>query len=459
MQTPDSGMTATISRVDLSLTRKIFALSLPIAVSSFLDSLVAVLDIYMVSHLGSDAVSAVGFSRIITNVIAVVMIAATSGGFTMVAQAIGANSMPDASAAVRQTLTLSFLISVPFCGAGFAAAPWILQAMSLSEPVVGLGIPYLRVILTGVALMSVNYAVTTCLYGAGDMRTPLVIGVVVTTLKIVSSYVLIFGVAGAPKLGVTGAAAGSVCGALVGLVINFSVLYSGRFRLQMLSGSSYWPDPALGRRILRIGIPTALQGLLRNSSGLVFAKLVALTPSSETAVAAYSIGNQMERMLRRTSLSFGTATTTLVGQSLGARDICEAERRGSTAIFVAVSSIMVCSLLLAVGSTYVMRAFTEDPSVIRIGVAYLWAVALAEPLMALSISASSTLRGAGFTRPAMHYTLISQWLVRLPVGYLLAFHAGLGVFGLWAAMVLFCTVQGGLMFQKFRRGDWKKRRI
>ena len=65
------------------------------------------------------------------------------------------------------------------------------------------------------------------------------------------------------------------------------------------------------RRMLKIGIPSAMQGLFRNGSGVVFLKLVALTAAPITAVAAYSIGNQMGRIVRRTSLAFGTAATTM----------------------------------------------------------------------------------------------------------------------------------------------------
>ena len=444
--------------IDPSLIREIFALTLPVALSSLVDSLVGILDIYMVSHLGSEAISAVGMSRILTMVIGVI-IGATSGGFTMVAQAIGAGSMQRASAAAKQTLTLTVLITTPFCALGFAAAGTMLEAMSLTPQVVALGVPYMRIICAGMVLMGVNYAVTSCLYGAGDTRTPLLVGLFTTAVKVAASYVLIFGALGFPQLGVTGAAVGSVCGAVSGLVINFAVIYSGRFRLRILPASSYLPDPELARRILRVGLPTAMQGILRNGSGLVFAKLVALTASSAAAVAAYSIANQVERLLRRTSLSFGTAATTLVGQSLGALKVDEAQRRGSTTILVAVVSMVICSAPVALAASYIMDAFSDEPDVIRIGVAYLVALSLAEPFMSLSTAAAGSLRGAGDTRPPMYYAGISQWLVRLPVGYLLAFHAGFDVVGLWASLVCYCATQGLLMYLKFRKGEWKVLRI
>ena len=410
----------------------------------------------MVGRLGPEAISAVGISRVIIMVISVMMIAVTSGAFAMVAQFVGAGSHAQASATAKQSFTLVGLVSVVLSLIGIGAARVSLEALSLSPEVVAQGVPYLRVFFAGMIFMTLNYAVTNCLYGAGDARTPLYINLFISVVKIVASYLLIFGVWGLPALGVAGAAAGSVVARFCGVVAGFSLLYSGRFRLKLLAGTSYLPDPALARRILRIGIPSALQGLFRNGSGVIFVKLIALTAFSTTAVAAFSIGNQMERILRRTSLAFGTAATTLVGQSLGAGRPRAAEQRGWTVILIGVVSIALLGLPVAFFARPILSLFTDAPEVIQVGVIYFYAMVLAEPFMCLSIAAGGALRGAGDTRPGLYYTLISQWLIRLPVGYVLAFHFGYDINGLWAALVLFSALQGYLTARKFGKGEWKE---
>ena len=79
--------------------------------------------------------------------------------------------------------------------------------------------------------------------------------------------------------------------------------------------------------------------------------------------------------------------------------------------------------------------------------------------MCLAIVAGGGLRGAGDTRPALYYTLIAQWLIRLPVGYALAFYLGWDINGLWAALVVFSALQGWLTVWKFKKGEWKERKI
>lgn len=446
-------------KIDLSLTGRILRLTLPIAVAAQLENLVGLADMYMVGGLGPAAISAVGVSRQIVMVISVVMMSVTSGTLAMVAQATGAGARTDASAAAKQSFTLVSLLSIGISLVGLAVSPTLLKALSVSPDVVALGAPYLRIFFAGVVLMTLNYAIITCLQGAGDTRTPLYLSILINAAKIAASYLFIFGAWGLPRLGVAGAAVGTLVGRLCGVVAGLWALYSGRFKVALLPGTSYLPDPALARRILRIGIPSALQGLFRNGSNLVFVKLVALTSASTAAVAAYSIGNQTERVLHRTSLSFGTTATALVGQSLGAGRPDEAEQRGWTTLLISVLTALALGVPTLLFAQHLMALFTDAPDVIHIGTFYLYAMVLAEPFMCAAITSAGSLRAAGNTLPPLYYTLISQWLIRLPVAYLLAFPLGYDVNGLWAALVVFGILQGYLTARKFARGEWKMMRI
>jgi putative MATE family efflux protein len=446
-------------RLDLSLTRSIFALALPVALSSQLDTVAGMVDVYLVGRLGPEAISAVGISQVITMVIGVVMISVTTGAFALVAQFIGAGSMRQASATTKQALSLVALISVGLSLLGMAVSRLLLELLSLSPQVVELGAAYLRVFFAGLVFMTLNFCVANCLHGAGDARTPLWINAFMSLLKVPLSLLLIFGAGPLPALGVTGAALASIISQAAGFLAGLGLLYSGWLRLRLLPQTSYRPDPDLARRMLRIGIPAALQGLFRNGSGVIFVKLVALTALSTTAVAAYSIGNQMERIMRRTSLAFGTAATTLVGQSLGRGDPQEAERSGWTTVLVSTLSMALLGVPLALFASPIMGLFTDAAEVIQVGVLYLYTIALAEPFHCLAIAAGGGLRGAGDTRPALYYTIVSQWLVRLPAGYALAFWLDWDINGLWVTLVLFSALQGWLTVRKFGKGEWKELEI
>ena len=425
------------------------------ALSAQLDTLVGVADIYLVGDLGADAIAAVGISQILTMVVGVVMIAVSTGAFALVAQGTGAGDARTVSATTKQALLLVAGISSLLSLLGAASARLALEVLSMPAGVVELGTGYLHVFFAGLAFMALNFTLNNCLYGAGDARTPLYLNIFMSILKITLSYLLIFGAGPVPALGVDGAALATVLSRAAGFALAIALVKSDRLKVRFLPDTSFFPERERAERMLRIGIPSAIQGLFRNGSGVVFVKLVALTLQPTVAVAAYSIGNQVERIVRRTSLSFGTAATTLVGQRLGAGDGDGAERNGWTAILIGTISMALFGAPLAFFAEEIMGLFTQDTAIIEVGTIYIWAIVLAEPLHCMAITAGGGLRGAGDTKPALYYTVIAQWIVRLPVGYALAFWLDYDIEGLWISLVAFSALQGWLTVRKFALGEWK----
>ncbi len=425
------------------------------ALSAQLDTLVGVADIYLVGDLGADAIAAVGISQILTMVVGVVMIAVSTGAFALVAQGTGAGDARTVSATTKQALLLVAGISSLLSLLGAASARLALEVLSMPAGVVELGTGYLHVFFAGLAFMALNFTLNNCLYGAGDARTPLYLNIFMSILKIALSYLLIFGAGPVPALGVDGAALATVLSRAAGFALAIALVKSDRLKVRFLPDTSFFPERERAERMLRIGIPSAIQGLFRNGSGVVFVKLVALTLQPTVAVAAYSIGNQVERIVRRTSLSFGTAATTLVGQRLGAGDGDGAERNGWTAILIGTISMALFGAPLAFFAEDIMGLFTQDTAIIEVGTIYIWAIVLAEPLHCMAITAGGGLRGAGDTKPALYYTVIAQWIVRLPVGYALAFWLDYDIEGLWISLVAFSALQGWLTVRKFALGEWK----
>ncbi len=457
---PESGGTGKLAgRIDFSLARKILLLTLPVTLGRQLENIIEMVNLFMIGKLGAEAISAYGISRTVTMVTSVSMMAVTTGTFSLVAQAIGAGSFKNASATAKQALGLLLLSSIVISPSGVLAAPYMLPALSVGPEVVQMGTPFLQVFYLGMPFMTLNYAITTCLHGAGDTRTPFYIGLLNNSVKLSISYLLIFGVFGLPRLGVTGAAVGDIVGRGVGVIVGFWVLYSGRFGLTLLPETSYRPNWNLARRILKIGVPAAFQGFVRNGSSLVYVKLIALTKLSTPALAAFSIGRQIERVLRHTSLSFGTAATTLVGQSLGQKNPDQAERWGWTTMATAMVVVVTLSVPAVLFAPQIIGVFTDVPDVIGIGVIYLFAIVLSEPFMCVGYTSAGGLQGAGETLPPFYYTVVSQWFVRLPIAYLLAFTFGYDINGIWGALIVFSITQGLLNLRKFAKGDWKVKKI
>lgn len=434
-------------------------MTIPIAFGRHAESFVGMIQLFLVGMLGPSALSAVGLAQAFTGVLFTAMMSISRGGLTMVAQAIGAESMEQASAAAKQVFTLLFGFSIVFGLFSFAISPYLIPALISDPEVIALGTPYLRVFFAGMPFMTLNRAIASCFQGSGDTRTPFFLALFASTVQICTSYVLIFGHWGFPELGVAGAAFGGFTGRAVSTLVGLTLLYSGRFSLKLLPSTSYRLNWALARRLLKIGVPSGIQGILRNGSSLVYLKFIGMTALSTTAVAAYTIGNQMERILRSNGLAFGTTATALVGQSLGARDPDAAERNGWMTLLIAVFTNVLLGVPAILFARQFMGLFTDAPGVIDIGVVYVLAVVLAEPFITAANASGGGLQGAGATMPPMYYTLVSQWFVRLPVAYVLAFPLGYGINGIWVALVVYGALQAVLTVRKFGKGEWKTKVI
>ena len=450
---------STERKVDFSLTGKIFGMTIPVALGGQIESVVLMVQLIFIGTLGPVALSAVGIAQAFTRVLFTAMMSISRGALTMVAQAIGADSMREASASAKQAFSLLFFFSIAFGLGSLALSPFLIPMMTSDSEVAALGTPYLQVFFLGVPFMTLNRAIASCFQGAGDTRTPFFLSLISSSIQIVMCYLLIFGYWGLPEMGVVGAAVGGLLGRSAATLIGLGCLYSGRFALTLLPDTSYRFNWDVARRILKIGVPSGLQGILRNGSGVVYLKLIAMSTLSTTAVAAYAIGSQLEHILRRTGLSFGTVSTAMVGQHLGAKDPAGAERHGWTILFISVVTNIALSLPAVVFARVFMSVFTDAQEVISTGVIYLYAMVIAEPFLCASNTSSGSLRGAGDTMPPMYYTLIAQWLVRLPVAYVLGFTLGFDIYGIWAALIVYSIVQGVLTVRKFAQGHWKKHQI
>lgn len=156
-------------------------------------------------------------------------------------------------------------------------------------------------------------------------------------------------------------------------------------------------------------------------------------------------------------MALGIVATTLVGQAQGARNSAEAERRGWTMGLIGVVAMSSVGLILFVFAAQIIPVFDEarDPLVAQVGVAYLRINALVEPFLALANMMMGALNGAVDTRPALYYTILAQWLIRLPLSYALVMMLGVGINGAWYAMAFSTVIQGVLTANRFRTSQWK----
>jgi MATE family multidrug resistance protein len=254
-------------------------------------------------------------------------------------------------------------------------------------------------------------------------------------VNLLGDWVLIYGHLGLPAFGVAGSG-WSTCSSRIYLavVLFVTVVWQHRKKKLPLFRPPLIPDLARIRELLRIGLPAATQILFEIG---VFATVTALIAKLDAAsLAAHQIALNCASLTYMVPLGISSAAAVRVGQAIGRRDPAGAGRAGWTAIMMGAGFMSIAALALVFAPRLIVRIFTPDPQVMRIGVKLLLVAAAFQLFDGLQSVATGALRGAGETRIPMLSSLVAYWVVGLPLGYYLGFNRGLGALGLWMGLAL-----------------------
>jgi len=436
---------------DDDLVASMWKLALPAAGEQGLGLIVGLVDTFLVGHLSSAALTAVGIANQWVMLITTFLMAVSIGTTALVARATGARDNALSQRVLRQSLLLGFLLGVL---GSVALSVWYAPAVALlgtPATAVASAHTYLRVVAVVFPIWSMMILGNAALRGAGDTTTPLLVMVVVNVVNIGVAWVLIRGVAGFPRLGVLGAALGDMSGRLVGGLLVLAWLVKGRSGLKLAVVRPRF-DFGMAKRIFKIGLPTGLERFSFRIAMMVFSSIIASLGT--VAYAAHQVAFNGESLSYMPGFGFAVAASTLVGQSLGAKRPDRARKSGYLTYKMAAALMTFMGVIFIFFAGDIIAVFTNDPQVIATGTMPLRLVGITQPLLAAMMVFSSGLRGAGDTRPPMLINGISPWVVRLPLAYLLAIQLGWGLNGAWVAMMVDMSLRGILNYFRFRSGKW-----
>lgn len=414
------------------------------------------IDTMMVGTLGPQSLAAVGMGRTVLMAVLIFILAVSTGSQVLVARYTGAGDEEGVTRVVDQSLVLAVVMSLVLMAVGLLFSPFLLRVLGAESEVIALGIPYMRIIFLGLIFMLLNFVINSILQGAGDTRTPLKIMLLINILNIMFNYFLIFGIGFFPQLGIQGAAWATVISRIVGASIGMWVLKSGRFAARTDIFSRFELNRELMYKVLRIGFPAGLQGLVRAGTGMLTLWFVANTAHATYAVAAFTIGLQVESISFMPGLAFGTGAATLVSQNMGAEKIERAKKSGLAAAAIAALIMSVAGFSFYVFARQIIGMFTENAAVLDVGAQYLRIMLYSQPFLALAMVFSGALRGGGDTKTPLVYSMVHSWLVRIPLIYILGFMLGFQTDGIWWAINIATATQGLATWWKFNKGQWQE---
>jgi len=448
--------------------RVLMRLAWPAVVENLSATMVIMIDSAMVGSLGAAATAAVAVNASPSWLIGGLAASLGVGATALVSRMIGAGDQAGAQRAGRQALLLSLMLSTVLMVLALLCAPLIPRWMGADPLIHADAASYLRIIGLAFIPNQLGMMAGALLRGAGDTRSPMRAALLNHLINITGNFLLIYPTRAVSLLGLTftmpgagmgvqGAAiATGIANAVAGLYL-VRLLLTGRGALPIPLTPQWRPEREMAGRILRIALPASMERVSINLGQIVFACMVASLGTH--TLAAHHLAITVESLGYMPGFGFSVAAATLVGQNLGAGDYQRARHFGLRAIGTGTLLMTGSGILMFFFADWLIALFTPDPTVRQIGAMLIRICAIEQPFSALSIIAPGALRGAGDTVAPFRVALLSMWGVRLVLAWLLGTVAGLGIRGIWYAMVIDLGVRGILLLLRFLRGGWQHTRV
>lgn len=435
-------------------------LAIPVLGEQFLHLFVGLVDTYLAGTVSAEATSAIGLATTVIWLVNLLFSFVGTGSTALVARYAGMGNRAQANHFSNQSIALALAMGVFEALLIWAAAPLLPRVLGWSDEPARLATMYLRIDCWGYMIYSLTFIGAACWRGIGDTRTPLYVMAIVNIWNIVVAAALRFGWGPIPEMGMIGIPLGTVSARVLGGTIVLLLLIRGRSGLQLLRREMWYRwDSVL--RLLRIGIPAGLDGLLLWCGQFSFVKIISMLATGEQQaliIAAHFVGIRVEALSYLPAYAWATAAATLVGQSLGAGQPRRAMRSGHLAALQGAAMCLGMSIVYFVFAKQIYWLFSSHDfeKVAAIGVPALRALAFFQVPLALMIIYINALRGAGDTRWPLLFTVIGMLLVRLPLAYVFGVVLNGGLLGAWVGMFGDMTVRAALSTLRFSRGKWVK---
>lgn len=436
--------------------RAILLLAVPMVLEMIMESVFAVVDIFWVSHLGTDATATVGLTESLMTLVYALALGLSIGAMAMVARRIGEQNPDGAARAAVQAIALALTISLVIGVAGALLAPKLLTIMGGSPWVIEHGSKFTRIMLGGNVSVVMLFMINAIFRGAGDAAIAMRTLWLANWINILLGPCLIFGLGPFPKLGIMGAAIATTIGRGTGALFALSKLFrsGGRFDIER---RHLRIDISIIRRLLRLSATGTFQVFIGMASWIGLVRIISSFGSN--AVAGFTFGIRVILFALLPSWGMANAAATMVGQSLGAKDPKRAERAVWQAGFYNMIFLGIVGLSFILFAPQIIWFYTDVPDVAQYGVDCLRIVAYGFLFYAYGMVLGQSFNGAGDTWTPTIINLFVFWLWEIPLAYVLSVMVGMGPRGVFVSMTIAFSTLAIVSAVVFRRGHWKQRMV
>ena len=447
------------SIVEGPLSRAVWHLAWPTMVQNLIGGMQGIIDQAMVGNfVGHTGNAAIGVSSQIFILVIVFVVSVFTGMGVLVARFAGAGEVDKVNRSVYQAFLVSVVLAMGVMAPiGYWFAPTLLALINAAPEVQVEALPYIRIQFVFSIGMLLFFMFSGALRAAGDAKTPMRLGILMTALNILLNIVLIRGLGPTPAFGTRGAAMGTaIASGIVGLVFIW-MLFSNRLVIHFSRSMSFRPDWEIIRSLFRFGLPAGFQGIAMNLGGVLMLRFIGSLPYSAEAQAAYAVVyGQLFSLITWTSVGLMGAAAAVAGQNLGAGQPDRSARGTHVASMIGLAVAATIGLLFFVVPRSLLAIFGMETGVVAdIAVELMGYLAFSGLFVTVALTYTGGLQGTGDTRSPLYISIVSQVIMPLGICAAVEATAGLTAPTIWLAILIGHMTRCGLSVVRFRQGKWR----
>lgn len=431
----------------LPIRESVILLAIPMMLELSLESVFAVVDMFFVSKLGQNAIATVGLTESVVTIVYCVAIGLSTGATAIVARRIGEKNHQGAAHAGAQAILVAVLVSILLGVCGWTFAEDILRFMGAAPEVIREGVMFTKITLGGALPIVMLFLINGIFRGAGDATMAMRSLWLASAANIILCPIMIH------FYGLTGAALATLFGRSIGVAYQCYHLVRGDGEMKMAL-KHFVLDLPIVKSIASVAWPASFQFIIGSGSWIILTRMVAETGGTP-ASAAYQIAVRCFVFFILPSMGLANAAATLVGQNLGARNFARAEESAIVTAKLSGTLMFFVTLFLWFGAPDLIRIFTQDEAVARMGVEALRGIGIGFVFYGVGGVMTMALNGAGATRLPTLINIFCFWIIQIPLSYYLVYHTAIGYHGAIYSIPVGHIVLTVIAWYVFKLGRWK----
>jgi len=413
-----------------SIIKALVGLSIPIILTNILQTAYNLIDTFWVGRLGKIPVAAVSLSFPIIFIITSLGSGLAVAGSILTAQKKGAGDDESVNHIATQTFYAITIISFFLAAGGYLFTPALVSIMNTEPRVYEQAVTYLRISFLGLPALYFYFTFQSLMRSLGEVKLPFYIVLSTVLLNLLLDPLFIFGYKDwIPAQGVGGAAIASVATQYLSAFISLYFIRKA-YRGLHIQFKGFSPDWQLLKKLFKLGMPVSIEQVSRATG--IFVMVMLVSGFGTLALAGYGIGTRILSFIIIPAFGLGMATSTLVGQNIGAKAYERVKKTIQYSLTIAFGVLSAFGLLFYIFAEKIAGFFIPgDPETIAESALFIKYLAVSFGFLGILIVLIGSFRGAGKTKISMILALLSVWIIRFPLAYYLSYHTGLKETGIW----------------------------